>query len=100
MITGIYSGTLGRDWDPQAKNKYLAEQTPVGYQTPQNEFLWGIRRRRTYSCGVLDSKGLIPVGYQTPLNLFLWGIRLRRTYSWGVSDSAELIPVGYQTPQN
>jgi hypothetical protein len=80
---------------------------PAGSDTPQNKILWGIRPRRTRSCGVSDPTELSLEGYQTPQNnervvYILWQILIRplRTRSCGVSDPTELSLEGYQTPQN
>ncbi len=88
-----------------------AEQDPVGYQTPRNQVLRGIRPCRTitemcifYSrclfCGVWYPAEQHPAGSDTPQNNVLRGLILCLTKSCGVSDPAEQISAGYHTPGN
>ncbi len=72
-----------------------AEQDPVGYQTPQNKTLRGIRPRRSKSCGVSDPAEQWQIcvhfiaytcsaGSDTPQNNVLRGMIPHRTMSYGV----------------
>jgi hypothetical protein len=87
---------------------YPAEQNSVGYQTPQNKILGGMRPHSTKYCRVSDPAeqwqscvhfiaDTFSARSDTLQNNVLPGLIPRLTKSSGVSDPAEQSPEGYHT---